>query len=75
MAYAKAALVLVSLPDFVRGLTIDKLPGKLACGRTGLAIWAFAVDGFTAGVMPAALGDDLSEQQLADLVAYLLTLE
>ena len=36
---------------------------------------AFTVDGFTAGVMPAALGDDLSEQQLADLVAYLLTLE
>jgi cytochrome c553 len=36
---------------------------------------AFSVDGFSAGVMPAALGDDLSEQQLADLVAYLLTLE
>jgi cytochrome c553 len=36
---------------------------------------AFTVDGFTADVMPAALGDDLSEQQLADLVAYLLTRE
>ena len=36
---------------------------------------AFTVDGFAAGVMPAALGDDLSEQQLADLVAFLLTLE
>jgi mono/diheme cytochrome c family protein len=33
------------------------------------------VDGFAAGVMPAALADELSEQQLADLVAYLMTLQ
>jgi mono/diheme cytochrome c family protein len=36
---------------------------------------AFTVDGFAAGVMPAALADGLSEQQLADLVAYLVTLK
>jgi mono/diheme cytochrome c family protein len=35
---------------------------------------AFVVDGFSEGVMPAALADELSDQQLADLVAYLLTL-
>jgi nitric oxide reductase subunit C len=34
----------------------------------------FVVDGFPKGVMPAALNDHLSDQQLADLVAYLLTL-
>jgi len=34
---------------------------------------AFVVDGFTAGVMPAALADELSDQQKADLVAYLMT--
>jgi mono/diheme cytochrome c family protein len=36
---------------------------------------AFTVDGFAAGVMPAALADELSEQQLADLAAYLMTLQ
>ena len=35
----------------------------------------FIVDGFPKGVMPAALNDQLSDQQLADLVAYLLTLD
>ena len=28
--------------------------------------------GFTAGVMPAVYGDQLSEQELADLVAFLV---
>jgi sulfur-oxidizing protein SoxX len=36
---------------------------------------AFVVDGFPEGVMPAGLADELSDQQLADLVAYLLTLK
>jgi hypothetical protein len=39
VVYAKAALVLVFLPDdFVRGLTIDRLPGKLGFGLTGAAV-------------------------------------
>jgi nitric oxide reductase subunit C len=36
---------------------------------------AYTVDGFAAGVMPAGLADELSEQQVADLVAYLMTLK
>ena len=36
---------------------------------------AFVVDGFSEGVMPAGFGDELSDQQLSDLVAYLLTLK
>jgi cytochrome c551/c552 len=36
---------------------------------------AFAVEGFAADVMPAALANELSEQQVADLVAFLLTLK
>lgn len=36
---------------------------------------SFTVDGFAAGVMPAALADELSDQQVEDLVAYLLTLK
>ncbi len=32
---------------------------------------AFVVDGYPAGVMPAAFGESLSKQQLADLLAYL----
>jgi len=36
---------------------------------------AFVVDGFPEGVMPARLADELSDQQLADLVAFLLTLK
>lgn len=36
---------------------------------------AFTVEGFGAGVMPAALADELSEQQVEDLVAYLMTLK
>jgi sulfur-oxidizing protein SoxX len=35
---------------------------------------AFVVDGFSEGLMPAGFGDELSDQQLSDLVAYLLTL-
>ncbi len=36
---------------------------------------ATVVDGFTAGTMPAALAGELSEQQLNDIVAYLMTLK
>jgi mono/diheme cytochrome c family protein len=36
---------------------------------------AHVVDGFARGLMPAALATELSEQQLNDLVAYMLTLE
>ena len=36
---------------------------------------AYVVDGFAQGLMPAALATELSERQLNDLVAYLLTLE
>jgi mono/diheme cytochrome c family protein len=32
-------------------------------------------EGFTAGVMPAALARELSEQQVEDLTAYLMTLK
>ena len=36
---------------------------------------AFTVDGFSEGVMPSALVDELSDQQVADLVAFMLKLE
>lgn len=36
---------------------------------------AYTVDGFAAGLMPAAIAGELSDQQLNDLVAYLLTLK
>lgn len=36
---------------------------------------ADVVDGFTAGTMPAALAGELSDQQLNDIVAYLMTLK
>lgn len=32
-------------------------------------------EGFSAGIMPAALAGELTEQQVADLVAFLLTLK
>jgi len=35
---------------------------------------AYIVDGFGGGVMPSTYGDELTEQQVADLVASLLTL-
>jgi len=36
---------------------------------------AHIAEGFSAGLMPAALADELSAQEMSDLVAYLLTLE
>jgi nitric oxide reductase subunit C len=33
------------------------------------------VDGYTAGIMPQGYGDELSEEQLNDLVAFLLSLQ
>ena len=36
---------------------------------------SYTVEGFSAGLMPAALADELSDQQLDDIVAYLLTLK
>jgi mono/diheme cytochrome c family protein len=36
---------------------------------------AYVVEGFPEGVMPAAFADVLSEQQVDDLVAYMLTLD
>jgi cytochrome c551/c552 len=36
---------------------------------------ADVADGFTAGLMPVALADELTEQQVNDLVAFLLTLK
>lgn len=36
---------------------------------------AYLVDGFVAGVMYQSWGEDLSEQEIADIVAYLLTLK
>lgn len=36
---------------------------------------ADVADGFVANVMPGTFGSQLSEQQLSDLVAYLLTLK
>ena len=36
---------------------------------------AYTVDGFSAGLMPAGLANELSDQQLDDIVAYLLTLK
>lgn len=36
---------------------------------------AVITDGFTAGVMYPAFGTDLSDQEIADLVAYLMTLK
>lgn len=35
----------------------------------------YIVEGFAAGIMPANYGNELSEQQLNDLVAYLLSLK
>ncbi len=36
---------------------------------------AYIVEGFSAGVMPIALADELTDQQVNDLVVYLLTLK
>ncbi len=36
---------------------------------------AFTVEGYTTGTMPASLGKELSDQQVKDLVAYMLTLK
>ncbi len=36
---------------------------------------AFVVEGFQAGIMPSNYGSQLSEEQITDLVAYLLTLD
>lgn len=36
---------------------------------------AYVVEGFPEGVMPAAFADVLSDQQVDDLVAYMLTLD
>jgi hypothetical protein len=36
---------------------------------------AYVAEGFAQGLMPAALADELSAQELADLVAYLQTLK
>jgi len=36
---------------------------------------ATVVEGFAVGTMPAALADELSDQQLNDIVAYLATLK
>lgn len=36
---------------------------------------AHIAEGFSAGLMPAALADELSAQEMSDLVAYLLTLK
>jgi cytochrome c len=35
----------------------------------------YVVDGFDAGTMPAGLADEMDDQQVADLVAYLMTLK
>jgi hypothetical protein len=34
----------------------------------------YVVEGFSANIMPAQYGTELSEQQIKDLVAYLVTL-
>jgi cytochrome c1 len=36
---------------------------------------AFMVEGFAANVMPATYGTQLSEQEISDLVAYMLSLK
>ena len=36
---------------------------------------AYLVEGFAAGLMPAGFADELSEEQLNDLVAYMLSLK
>jgi len=36
---------------------------------------AHIVEGFASGLMPPAYGDELTEQQVTDLVAFLLTLK
>ena len=36
---------------------------------------AYVVEGFAAGLMPAGFADELSEEQLNDLVAYMLSLK
>jgi hypothetical protein len=36
---------------------------------------AFVVDGFAAGLMTSTYGSALSEQQIEDLVAYMMTLK
>lgn len=36
---------------------------------------AFVTEGFGAGIMPAGLADELTDQQVNDLVAFLLTLQ
>ena len=36
---------------------------------------AYVVQGFQSGIMPQDFGETLGEQDLADLVAYLMTME
>jgi cytochrome c oxidase subunit 2 len=36
---------------------------------------AFVVDGFPSGLMPQTFRESLTDQQLADVIAYLLTIE
>jgi mono/diheme cytochrome c family protein len=53
------------------------VPGQSAEEYLRQAIVApdeYVVSGFGAGIMPGAYGSELSEQQIQDLVAYLLTL-
>lgn len=36
---------------------------------------AYVVEGFQAGIMPSTYGTQLSEEQISDLVAYMMTLD
>jgi nitric oxide reductase subunit C len=56
----------------------ERVPGKSAADYLHECITdpnAFVVDGFSAGIMYQKFGEVLVEEEINDLVAYLLTLE
>ena len=57
------------------GSTVSGLSAEEYLRQSILEPEAHLVDGFDSGLMPAALADELSEEQVDNLVAYLLTLQ
>ena len=46
---------------------------SMTAGSRGPRVIPFVVEGFSAGMMPGNFKEQLSGQQLADLVAFLMT--
>ncbi|MGH2581646.1 MAG: c-type cytochrome [Anaerolineales bacterium] len=57
------------------GSTVSGLSAEDYIRQSILEPSAYVVEGFQDGVMPQTFGDTLSEEQISDLVAFLLTLQ